>query len=564
MVTSPGTRTSLAMSPREAMRYAVAFAWTFGPMYLTERLADYYYLVDNTASFYFMSGWRLILFIAFALCGSLGARVLLKDYWKAGATQLFAVAWAMALDFYICDPRVCFSAGLDGLEPLRLGFFLASVALSGAGLGVALRGRGFSSGARIAGGFFGFAAVGFYPVVFTFAGARILPPFYPWAGAAVLALAAFPISAAVALDLGGTKGLLVPLLSMGTLALLSFGIATAYLGAVVPDVAVLSLTAAGAAALGVAWATKWRGQAAGHRGKTSGLVAVGVVLVLVMMIFTTPDAVNGVVPSPRVPSFMQGVPVYAGGFMAGPPGHTKGAEVTVSFSGTNASQIQDDNYLSAGIGIHAAGCCVDGVDYSYRYDIFLFSSGNESMVASAWAVCDENAACGGHSWKQLMFLESGDLGRGQLGKDVTLRMVWGERLGAAEVTWSYIMAGGAPANFTDFSPPAAENHVFNTGVLVGGLAGQSQNASYFFQFGVMSRYPIGHGGWTVEMLCPSILTVRWDCIEHAMSLQGAQSYWKIFWRWGEDYAGASVVSPSAGVVRISYSGATTPSFRTLW
>ena len=549
---------------REAAKYTIPFLWTFVPIYLTEKLADFFFLEDNTASFYFMSGWRLILFIAFALAGSVAAGALVKNAWRGALTQWTAVALSLVMVFYACDPRVCFSSGPDSLEPLRLGFFLGSVSFSGAALGARIRHGEISRSAEVMAGFFGCAAVGFYPVVFTFAGAGVLPPFHPWGAAGILALVSFPIALGASVSYGPRAGFAIPVASAGTLFLLSVGIATSYLQQVAFGAGVIALSVVIGAAAGSAMAARRREGVRAHRHAPSVVITVGVVAVLSMMLFTTPDAVNGVVPTggQGQTSYEQGVPVYGGGAMTGPAGHSEGARVSVSFGGTNASAIQEDNFLSAGMGIHAAGCCVDGIDYSYRYDLYLYHSGNESMVASAWEVCDDNAACGGHSWKVLLFLRAHDIGRVNLGENVTLEMAWQRGEDGPEVAWSYFIQGGTPTNFTSFTVPKAENLDFNTAILPGGTT--PQQASYFFQFGVMSRYPIGHGGWSVDIFCPAVLVATWRCVDHAMTLAGDQSFWKIFWRWGEDYPGVSVSSPRIYEIAFGYAEGSTPSFRGLW
>ena len=547
------------------IRYVAAFAWTFAPIYATEKLADFFFLTDNTGSFYFMSGWRLILFIAFALAGSVASGLLIKRAWGAAATQWAAITCSMVLFFYLCDPKVCYSAGPDGLEPLRLGFFLGSVCFSGAALGVTARHMGSPPSAQLFAGVFGFAAIGFYPVIFTLAGTRLLQPLHPWASAAILVAAAFPVSVIATIGFGARKGVLLPLGSMAVLLLISLGIAVPYVQSVLFDIGVFSIAVAIAAMAGAALTVRRRAFVVSHRSKISVLLAIGVVVVLATMLLTTPDAVNGVVPTTgSTTTFAQGVPVYSGGAMEGPAGHASGAAVTVSFEGTSAQSIQADNYLAAGIGIHAAGCCVDGIDYSYRYDLFLYHSGNESMVASAWEACDDNAACGGHSWKVLMFLDSLDLGKANFGENLTLMMNWVQGKDGPEVLWSYSTQGVGPHNFAVFTPPSAENHVFNTGELQGGTLSSAQKASYFFQFGVMSRYSIGEGGWRVLLSCPSLFNGTWSCVDHAMTLGGSQSFWKIFWRWGEEYQGVSVTSTRPGDLQFSYSGESTPSFQQLW
>jgi hypothetical protein len=82
----------------------------------------------------------------------------------------------------------------------------------------------------------------------------------------------------------------------------------------------------------------------------------------------------------------------------------------------------------------------------------------------------------------------------------------------------------------------------------------------------MSAYPIGHPGWNVNFECPADeVDGAWQCVANAASLQGAQSYWKALWRWGETY-GRVAATPSPGSQSVSFSFATStmPSFQTLW
>ena len=94
--------------------------------------------------------------------------------------------------------------------------------------------------------------------------------------------------------------------------------------------------------------------------------------------------------------------------------------------------------------------------------------------------------------------------------------------------------------------------------------GRQQNASYFFQFGVMSRYPIGRPGWSVLISCPSVLSGHWECTDHAETFDGSLSYWKVFWRWGGHYRDFTVSGTPTDAVRFAFYTATTPRFQPLW
>ncbi len=557
------------MRPVRRPWYALAALWTFALPFGVQQLASYYYLADNVNAFFTVSGWRLPLFIVSVLTGSILGGVISRDIWKGGLSAVAGLLTFFLTAYVLCDPRVCYSSGIDGLEPLIFGFFLSSVAMSGAALGAAIRQAPQSPRSQAASTFFGFASLGFYPVVFTFAGTKILSPLHPWGAAAILGAGALSLAASVALVLSPRSGFALIVGSLGTLCALSAGIALAYLPTIAGPVAAIILGTVIAAAAGAGWARANRSSVQRRRRWLSGMFATTLVLVLLLMLLAVPDAVNGVIPTDGATSpYAIGVPVYVGAFMNATAGHANGAGVEVTFAGTNASSIQPDNFLSAGIGIHAAGCCVDGIDYSYRFDLYLFHDGNESLVASAWEVCDDNAACGGHSWKVLIFQKSQPLLSPELGGDVHLRMEWVQGPSGPhvlwEVSWAHTLPPGAFVNFTEFSPPKAENPNFNTGVLPGGTLGPAQSGSYFFQFGVMSSYPIDHGGWAVQLNCPEVLTEAWACVSHAETLAGDQSYWKVFWRWGEDYPNVSVTSEGGQGIGFAYSSTSAQSFDRLW
>ncbi len=552
------------MGWKRAAKVALPAVWTFAALFAVEQAANYYYLADIPAVFFTISGWRLPLFILIAVVGSVGAGALLRSLWSSLLSELVGLLLAFLTFYSLCDPRVCFSSGADGLEPLRMGFFLACVMVSGAALGMSARGTSLTKRGQLLVSYCAFGAVAYYPVVFTFAGTRILWDLHPWATLAVLAAAAFSVSAGLTSKVGKTQGLLTPSAAILALVVLALGIASAYLATLASMILLMGLVTAIASASGMTLAGSGRGTRVGLQKVISAAYALGLVLVLLTMLIAVPDAVSGVVPQPgSQTSFAMGTPVYAGAYMDSPAGHASGAGVTIRFDNASAAAIQEDNFVSAGIGIHAAGCCVDGIDYSYRFDVYLFHNGNESLAASAWEVCDDNAACGGHSWKSLMFVQTGWLGQSEVGDNITLRVAWSASHDG-EVDWNYVVAGGSQIRFTSFNAPQAENRIFNTGLLEGGTLGPQQTGSYFFQFGIMSGYPIGHGGWKVELACPEILTTGWNCVDHARTLQGDQSFWKVFWRWGEDYPDVSVSAGSSRRITLEYGPSSTPSFESLW
>ena len=532
------------------LKVALPFAWTFLPMYLFERAANYYFLMGSQ-TFYLYSGWRLEVFIIAAVAGSFAAGRLLRDFRLTVATELASIAVFFCMVYALCDPRVCYSTAPDGLEPLRFFLFLGSAAAAAGALGVGSAAVAKRTGwERTAAAVAGFFAVGYYPVVFTFAGALLLSPFHPWGAAAALFVLSAATSLSAARFLRLRTAVLLP--PAGLLALLAAveGVGGAYLATLWPDV----LAFAAATLVGSSLPLWKAGARALHKAPPL-LFAVAIVLVLSMTVVVIPDAVSGVAPAGAGIQFT--TPVYAGAYQVAPQGHATGAMLNVSFAGTDPAVIQGGNFLAAGFGIHSAGCCVDGIDYSYRFDLYMFHGGNVEAVATGWEACDDNAACGGHSWKVLLFEHA----EGVPSAASTLLVVsWR----GGSIDWSYTEAGGRPVNFTAYAVPSAENHDFNTGVS-GSVSYSEQKAAYFFQFGAMSRYPIGHGGWSVTLGAPSLYWGGgWSGVAHAATLQGADSYWKVIWRWGESYPGVAVSSPAPGTVDIGYSGQTTESFSPLW
>lgn len=547
------------------LRVVLPYLWTLVPMYGLERLADYYFLGKDPAAFYSISGLRLEAFIVCALLGSMAAGAFLADFRLAAATQMAAIGSMLAGVFLLCDPRVCYSAGPDGLEPIRLGFFLGSVALAAAAMGAAKRRPKAPSKRELALVVTaGFVAIAWYPVIFAFAGTRLLSPFDPWATFVLLLILAFSTSASAVGRLGWRASSAVPFLSLLLAFAASAGVAWEYLGTLGYGPGLMLAAAAIGGPLGASAASPGRRAVNLARPLVPAFFALSIILLLTMTLVVIPDAVSGLVPGTAASTqgtYSMGTPAYSGAYMDAPQGHADGAGVTLSFAGTSATAIQSDNFLAGGIGIHSAGCCVDGIDYAYRFDLYLFHGGNESILASGWEACDDNAACGGHSWKVLLVSEDRQLGRADVSENITLRIRWD----GGDLEWSYSEGGGAFANFTRYQVPAPENHDFNTGVS-GGVSLSSEKAAYFYQFGVMSRYPIGHGGWRVAFDCPSTLANgKWTCVAHAGTLLGEDSYWKVIWRWGEDYPDVSASSVERANVFFGFSSTNaTEGFRALW
>jgi len=545
------------MRRNQLLKGIASFSVTLGPMYLVESVANYLFLGHNPA-FYNVSGSRIDLFVAIALVGSVVAGALLLDLREAIVTQVSAVVAFFSFAYVLCNRSVCFSAGPDGLEPLRMGVFLGAIAIAGASIGLSARRRiAKSTGARVVVALGVFVALAFLPVAYTLAGARLLVPLFPWSMLIFFALLTFVTAATSCSRLGLLPGFLLPLAATGFVLSLFWSMATGYLPQILPGVQMMVLGAVAGSALGALTVHSRKEGVRRHEVGFSRSPLIVLLLVLLLVVVVAPDEVNGVLPEPATgpPSHLAiGIPVYAGGYMDTDAGHSTGVAVTVSFAGTTPASIGDDNFLSGGIGVHSPDCCRDGIDYGYRFDVYMFHDGNESLVASAWQICDNNAACGGHSWKNLLFSKMGPLGIGSNASAVTLQMQWEGH----SVYWAYRVETGALVNFTGFLAPAHQDLIFNTGVLSGSF--------YFFQFGTTSRYPLTKPGWAVTFSCPSVIAGgAWQCVDHARTLEGSESNWKVLWRWGEDYPHMVVTRSGEYSFTLGYSATSTmESFQVLW
>jgi len=566
------------------------------PSYLVERITEYYFLSSDPV-FFLWSGNRAPLFIVSILVGAIVAGAVVEDIGKAIAAYSSGIVVLVALLYIFCESKVCYSTGMDGLEPLRIAYFFGCLGIVGAVAGNRARD---TSGPQFGGGrairdlvlpATTITVISYYPIMFTFAGTRLLAPLDPFPLLVVVALTSMVIAAKTSKVRGRSLAVAVPTLANVLLLLIASGIAREYFAGVVPIATEV---------VGVAFASSFAGALLGSRSRDStlpslrvlqsdGLIWASVVLVLILMLVFVPDATSNVIPggstglAANLTAPVFGPLVYAGGFMPGAFARPTGVASTVSFAGTNASSIQTDNFLAGGIGAHSAHCCVDGIDFGYRFDVFLYHDGSEELAAAAWEVCDSNMACGGHSWQDLMFFTSKNVSS-QLQSTVKLALEWQNRT----VVWYYSVDQGPVQRFAAFNPPAQENPYFHVGTLgnipvspepprllypqglLNLISSPQASGYYFFQYGLTSKYPIGHGGWQVTFLCPSysLKGADWACLNHSDSVQGDQSYWKVIWRWGEPYSNV-VAGPCDGsevsCARFRYDPSSTlASFESLW
>lgn len=526
------------------------------PPYVFERLAEYYFL-QHSALFFIFSGYRLYFDIGYALMAGWLLGHYIEGLGKVWLTVLLSTGALMALFYFACEPRLCYSFGPDGLEPLRLGSFLAAEGLLTAHLGsrawVTARDTPFS---RAAVGFATVYAVGYFPVVFTLAGAKMLSPFSPYSTYALLFFLCLTVSLSLREGTGERTAVVAPVLSVGLLLLLGSAITLQYLG----DAIALVDGALAFAALGSA-AGALLGRLRGSRGAGLPVLAL-VAAVLLMTLVVQPDAVIGRVAyasnAGAPSSYASATPLYAGAFMSSEMVRPFAVAVNVSVPASDAAALQGGNYLAAGMGVHSADCCTDGIDYGYRFDVVVAGNGSERVVASAWKVCDANAACGGHSWKVLLYYNSSALSARDTGS-LMLELRWENHT----VIWEY-WSGETHGVAGSFLQSSRANGAFNAGWFPP-PAEPGPGGALFFQVGVSSLAPL-QGNWSATFACPSYnINGTWQCTGHEETTQGSESFWKVLWRWGEDLPNAGFTAvPTNHTISFHRSSSTMASYQIVW
>jgi hypothetical protein len=565
------------MRAAEAAKLVSVFIIALVPSYLVERITEYNFLTSSSW-FFWWSGCRTEFFIVSIVTGGILAGYLTRNTWRTSLAFMSGVAGLMILFYYACDPRVCYSFGIDGLEPLRLGFFFCCIGVGGIAMGAHLHGTMPTRFESKLTGFATVTAIAWYPIMFSMGGASLLVPFAPAPLLAVVAMIGFGVSAGIAGIIGRAAGVTTPVLAILLLVSLASGVAAQYFAGMAAVIELVLLVGV-LSSLGGALVASRSGHHVERRlARPAAYIIASILLVFLMTTVIIPSAVNGIEPSNSGSSLSIGAPVYVGGFMAQSFVRSKGVSVSVDFNDTNPSVIQANNFLSAGIGAHSPHCCVDGIDFGYRFDVYLFNGGDKELVATAWEVCDDIMACGGHSWEDLLF-SSTKVTSPQY-SSYFLSMEWEDRT----VYWVYSVDGGPLQNFTSYVPTSRENPYFNAGTLgpvpsepypstpfLYGLPhyfdASIPSSTFLFQYGIMSRFPIGHGGWSVSFTCPAyLLNSSWTCASRSASIQGDQSFWKAIWRWGNPYPDVAALPNAANhSVTFTYeSSVLLPSFESFW
>ncbi len=259
---------------------------------------------------------------------------------------------------------------------------------------------------------------------------------------------------------------------------------------------------------------------------------------------------------------------YAGGYLPIPRVVSSIVGVNLSFPNTAFSSKYANDFIAAGIGVQSPNCCKDGLDLSYRIDAVEFGNGTQAVLARAWWACDLNIACGGYTWQQLLFAGSKNLPANTLSSQfIELRM----NLTATGINWFYRIEDSRPATqslvlFASFVPPRIQNHYFDAGLFYTGPSGNPPILyALFYQFGVFSGYPITNGFWHVIIECPYlVLNGSSACLPSANFISGEHSYWKLLYRFGQDYPGVGFKYLGNQTVEFYYAGSSPADETKIW
>jgi len=521
-----------------AFWWPVSILVVAGPPFLFERLAQYSYLAHN-GLFFFFSGQRFMFDIYYLAFSTAAVAFYTKDLVRSWMANMVSISLLIFLFFAGCDPKLCYSSGPDGFESVRDWLFFSSEILATTYAGWLVRKAGAATRwQRLLASGGTFYAISFYPVMLNLAGVRILGSSNQVVFPLFLSLLSILVVVSFSEGRAG-RFAVVPILSVGLVIFSSLGMVSQYYSEALPTFVTILVSATAGA--GVAVLLSFGENGLSHRIRKSRIpITLAVVFVVITTVVVFPDAAVGYVTSysggSMPSSYTYALSLYAGGFMSSTPMiRPKAVGLQVAFGPNDSTHLPQGGFLAAGIEVHSADCCTDGIDYGYKFDALLWSNGSQSVVGDVWKTCDSNAGCGGHTWKVLLFHHI-ELLRG-LNSNESLNLVL--KWVGHSVEWSYSSVS-SNRTMAIFSAPASDNAAFNAGW--DGPQNPYPGGALFFQFGV-SALSQPSKGWSVLLTCPSVYwNGAWTCVSHAQTVQGDQSYWKALWRWGEFFPDVKAVA----------------------
>ena len=259
-------------------------------------------------------------------------------------------------------------------------------------------------------------------------------------------------------------------------------------------------------------------------------------LCLFALLFTAPVKGTTVIiqqsqPKCTVYPSSMAVQPYIAGYMTtdhldGNPiwGDAKALRLTVSFTGTDKSVIQTDNWLMAGItgqGPDRVYGSFAAIDWGYVFSLMVDGVRSEPYVhAEVWQ-CHEWTFP--HATAKCVSSWNGFISGLTIDSEVTLTMEWGEY-----TLDYYAKVGGTTHHVYSYTPNATAHHFFKTGTK-GRMFWKIPlvDTVKFFQFHAWSKYNIGRVGWHSYLNYPGFVTLgesSWTDVSFAYSTDGRYAY----------------------------------------
>ncbi|MHB8567713.1 MAG: hypothetical protein ACYC7D_14730 [Nitrososphaerales archaeon] len=564
------------------IRILLASLIGFVPPLIFEKYTFYLYAIASP-DFFNYSGERLWFdIIWFGIAGAISTLLIGRERKTSIVPALISSAlFIIAVNLMpLCEVRECYASSTDGLAPLRdfllfgsLGI-ITSAALLKKWPGKTKLDTAFQLVVPMLVGY----ALTYYPILHIFAGVTVPFPanYLQWF------LSGAPAGLAgsmMLLDRGTLKGPFTKLVAGVSGVVLGLALSVevpceACSSYAVPVISIVGLTALFTLPAIYIENTRSRKFHLIPKITTSATIVVAIILLWGFFLSSNYEAsvvngfvgVNGVSFSPLEVGHSF---VYSAGYLAIPRVVSNAVGVNVSFGNTTIDEASFPNdFLAAGVGDQSPNCCKDGLDLAYRADAIEFSNGSEAVIARAWWACDLNMACGGYSWQQLLHFGSTNIPRGSLSNWVELEMNW---TSPTLIQWFYRIHFTSNSSetpwsaYSSFTPPKIQNHYWDAGLYYVGEGNQPTLYAYFYQFGVSSAYPITSGTWHVFEECPKIvLNNAWTCIPKAGCINGAHSFWKVLYTFGQNYNGVTFSYLGNHEVEFYYSGRSPTDGGVIW
>lgn len=226
--------------------------------------------------------------------------------------------------------------------------------------------------------------------------------------------------------------------------------------------------------------------------------------------------------------------------------------ITVSFPDTNSSTIQEDNRLSGGMFVVGYDAALVQIDYGFYAVVSLNHNGSLSLdfgiiqtyeCLPTWPyICP----FGIYPWVKVLSNTTKPLVGVPHSTPITLTASWdSDHYGW--ISWDYAI-GEVTYNAGSLDAIALAPTVIPRFWLgarnikwIAFIGWMPYWQTYLFQFGITSRYNIGHEGWNILLSNPSYFkNGKWHSVEKARSIGGLNAMLDTRWMWGgANYAGVN-------------------------